>query len=185
MVWRKAERLRRRIRQKGRQRSSLLFGGRTWMLHLPFSSKDDFKKEKNGRTFILGGWGFGLVWTGRSSMFPKHPIYQVSVLYSSISLNHPGATSAWNWINLVSQRAATTFVFSSVRFFLLYMQKGLIHCGQILFKGLLTQDRTTCNQVTPHPATRWVEFKPCNKYCIQYTKSKWKIVVLFHGVLDV
>ena len=34
-----------RIRQKGRQMLGLLFEGRTWMLHKPFSSKDDLKKS--------------------------------------------------------------------------------------------------------------------------------------------
>ena len=64
-------------RQKRRQRSSLLFGRRTWMQ--PFSSKDDMK-QFFGRTSILGGGGFGVVWTRWSSTFLKHPFCQASVL---------------------------------------------------------------------------------------------------------
>ena len=74
-----------------------------------------------GRKSILGGWWFGVVWTGWSYIFPKHPIRQVSVLLTS---NHPFLLiilvlnlEAWNWINSVPQRAATTFAFSSVKFF--------------------------------------------------------------------
>ena len=47
-----------------------------------------------GRTSILGAWWFSVVWTRRSSIFPKHPFRQVSVLLFIHFFR-----SAWNWIN--------------------------------------------------------------------------------------
>ena len=70
---------RRRNRQKRRQRSSLLFRGRNWRPHEPFSRKNDFKKTLR-KTSILGGWWFGVVWTRWSPIFLKHPLCQATVL---------------------------------------------------------------------------------------------------------
>ena len=41
------------------------------------------------RTSTLGGRWFGVVWTERSSIFPKQPFYPF--FFSTISSNHPGA----------------------------------------------------------------------------------------------
>ena len=55
---------RRRNRKKRTQRSSLLFGGLTWMTHYPFSSNDDLKKS------FLEYINFGMVvvWCGVNQM---------------------------------------------------------------------------------------------------------------------
>ena len=80
---------RRRIRQKRRQRSSLQFGGPTSHLAARMSWRKVY-----GRTFILGGRWFGVVWIGSSSIFfltihsAKCPFF-----FSSISSNHPGDKS--------------------------------------------------------------------------------------------
>ena len=61
-------RIRQRIRQKRRQRSSLLFGGQT---HLAARIISQIWIKYFERISILGGWWFGLVWTGWSSMPPS------------------------------------------------------------------------------------------------------------------
>ena len=73
--------------QKRRQRSSLLFGRRTWMPHLPFWSKGDLKKSF-WKNIHLGAWG---VWCGLN--------WKIIQLFQSIH-------SARNWINSVPQTAA-------------------------------------------------------------------------------
>ena len=84
----------RRNRKTRRQRSSLLFGGRTRMPHLPLSSKDDLKKRflKNihfGRVVVWcgvnHGWSTIIFWSIHSA---KRLFF-----YSSFSSNHPGAKS--------------------------------------------------------------------------------------------
>ena len=79
---------RRRIRQKRRQRSSLLFGRRTKMSLLKsymnatiaFLATRMIWRIVFKRTSILGGWWFGVMCTRWSSTFPKHPFCQMSVL---------------------------------------------------------------------------------------------------------
>ena len=71
---------RRRIRQK--RRPSLLFVGRT-VLYLNaalaiYCSSYVYLKESFGRRSILGGWWFGVVWTGWSSVRSScHPFLQI------------------------------------------------------------------------------------------------------------
>ena len=44
-----------------------------------------------GRTFILVGWWFGMLWNGWSSICSKHPFRQVVfILIYSFLQNHPG-----------------------------------------------------------------------------------------------
>ena len=59
-----------------------------------------------GRTSILEGWWFGVVWTGWSSIF-------LFILFFKSSLCKI-ASVARNWINSVPQTAATTSAFSCV-----------------------------------------------------------------------
>ena len=67
-----------RIRQKGRQMLGLLVGGRTWMPHKPFSSKDDSKKSF-WKNIHLGRVVVGCSVTRWSSIFRKYPFRQVAV----------------------------------------------------------------------------------------------------------
>ena len=69
-----------RIRPKGRQRSSLLVGGRRELECRTSRSKDDCGRNFFERTSLLKGWSFGVVKPARSWFFPKHPFRQVTVL---------------------------------------------------------------------------------------------------------
>ena len=62
---------------------------------------------------VLGGWWFGVVWTGWSSIFPKHPFRQEAVfnLFLFKSYWQWSASAACNQINSVAQASATTFAF--------------------------------------------------------------------------
>ena len=108
-----------RINTEGRQRSSLLVGGRTWMQHLLFSSKDDLK---------ISFWENIPFWREWSAIFSKHLFCQVAVILFILffqSLWNKITGAAMNWINSVpKQYIATTFVISSVFILLLYMQKN-------------------------------------------------------------
>ena len=56
-------------------------------------------------------WWFGMVWTGRSSIFPKHPFRQVAVILFILFFKSSWwkiASAARNLINSVPQTAATT-----------------------------------------------------------------------------
>ena len=99
------------IRQKGRQSSSLLSGGRTWMLRWPFSNKDDLKKGfwKNIHFGRLRVWCS----VNHCHPFSLHIRSAKCVFsYSSFSSNHSGA----NPLLSVVPPAATTFPFPSVWF---------------------------------------------------------------------
>ena len=48
--------------------------------HTSFLAARMIRRKVFGRTSILGGWWFDVVWTGRSSIFLKHPFRQASVL---------------------------------------------------------------------------------------------------------
>ena len=65
------------------------------------------------RTSILVGWWFGVEWTGRLSIFPKHPLAKWPLFYSSISSNLPAwckiASAATNWINSVPPNSRRPF----------------------------------------------------------------------------
>ena len=80
-----------RIRQKGRQSTSLLVGVRPWRPRQLFSIKDNLKKSF-GRTSLLGGCWFGAVWTGWSTTFLKHhstryPFFYYPFLQIILALN--------------------------------------------------------------------------------------------------
>ena len=79
-----------RTRQKGRQRSSLLDRRNTWMSHFSHLEARVIWRKLHGRTSILEGWWFGVVSTGWSSIFPKHPFAKFSFFFSYFSSNHPG-----------------------------------------------------------------------------------------------
>ena len=84
---------RRRRREKRRQRSSLLFGGRSWMPHYSHLAERMIWRKFSGRKSILGGWWFGVVWTGRSSICRSIHFAECPFFYSSISSNPPGTKS--------------------------------------------------------------------------------------------
>ena len=69
------------------------------------------------RTIILVGWWFGMVWNGWSMIIH---FFKASISPSSLySIHHflqiiLVCSAASNWMNSVSQTAATTFVFCSV-----------------------------------------------------------------------
>ena len=68
------------------------------------------------------GWGFGMVWTRWSSIFPKHPFCQVAVILLILFCKLSWwkiASAASNWNNSDPQTEATTFAFSSVFILLL------------------------------------------------------------------
>ena len=80
------------LRQKRRQRSSLLLGGRTWITHQPVSSKDDsmnkfWKNIHFGRVVVL------CVVNRIIIPFLKHLFRQVSVLLCILFFK-----SSWCWI---------------------------------------------------------------------------------------
>ena len=67
------------LRQKRRPRSSLLFGGRTYKYHL--AARMIWRKVF-GRTSILIGWWFGMMWRGMiihflQSIHSIHPLLQI------------------------------------------------------------------------------------------------------------
>ena len=82
------------------------------------------------RTSIVGGWWFGVVWTGWSSVYLKRPFCQVSILLFIIffksSLRYMASAAFYS----VPQSAATTFAFPSV-WFLFYSM--LYQCTYILY----------------------------------------------------
>ena len=82
---------RRRNRQKRRQRSSLLFEGLTWMPHLRFSSKDDWKNFFWKNIFFCRVVGLNQMiihFSEASILLHKRPFF-----FPSFSSNHPGAKS--------------------------------------------------------------------------------------------
>ena len=91
----------------------------TWMPHWPFSSKDDLKLSfwENIHFGRLVVW-FGVNRLIKASFLPSsrnsiHPFLQIILVQNSYCI------AARNWINSVSQAAATTFAFSSVIILLL------------------------------------------------------------------
>ena len=85
---------RRRIRYERKQRSSLILWNVLESRASHLAARIIWRKVF-GRTSILGKvvLKFGMVWTRLSSIFPKHPFHEVSVLQFILSLNHPGAKS--------------------------------------------------------------------------------------------
>ena len=81
-------------------------------------------RTKIVRSILVGWWLFGMVWTGWSSIFAKHPFRQVAVIILILYFKSSWwkiARAARNWINSVPQTAATTVAFSSVFILLLWV----------------------------------------------------------------
>ena len=57
-----------------------MVGRHTWKPHLPFSSKDDLNKKFWENIHFDIGWGYAMVWTGWSSIIPKHLFRQEAVI---------------------------------------------------------------------------------------------------------
>ena len=89
-----------------------------------------------GRTSILGGWWFGVVWTRWSFIFLKHPFCQASVLlFIFLIKNHPGAKSVVEWIPSPKQPRRPLSSLLSVSSSL-PKSHSRCHCGQLLFPNL-------------------------------------------------
>ena len=116
------------LRQKRRQSSSLMVGRHTWMPHLPFSSKDDLNKKFWENIHFDIGWGYAMVWTGWSSIIPKHLFRQEAVilyiLFFKSSLKKIAGVAS------VPQTAATTFDLHSV--FIIILLYLLDHLGHFV-----------------------------------------------------
>ena len=72
-------------------------------------------RTKIVRSILVGWWLFGMVWTGWSSLFAKHPFRQVAVIILILHFK----SSWWKIASAVPQSAATTVAFSSVFILLL------------------------------------------------------------------
>ena len=88
--------LRIRNRRKRRQRSSLLFGGRILECRTSHLAARMIWRKVFGRTTILGGWWFGVVWTRWSSIFLKHPFLQVPVILVILFFKSSWCGMEWN-----------------------------------------------------------------------------------------
>ena len=126
---------RKRIRQKGRQRSSLLVGGRNWMQHNPlfpgwFEEKDEYSR-------ITDAW--------RNGWSEKQMIILFTPCQTCLQIILPLSGAAFNSF---PQPAATTFVFLSLWFLFYGIERQSKSRGGYFKKGTkLLSDRYSCSVV--------------------------------------
>ena len=98
-----------RFRQKGRQRSSVLFGRRNWMTHGLFTRRDGFKKSF-WKNMVVDWCGVNrmIIYFSKESILPS----TYRLFYSSFSSNHPKNNGLYG-IQFRPRPAATTFAFLS------------------------------------------------------------------------